>query len=147
MGCHFPLQGIFPTQGSNPGLLHCRQILYHLNHEGRLFSKNKSIYTYLCLNIYILICQYLYVCTHTHTHTHTHPTGSVEIPDSFMWGIQPAFIAGAQPHHTMSPYVPPPLQSSLGSLPLGTAPHPHLDHHTPLVSLPASDLASPIHLP
>ena len=29
MGCHALLQGIFPTQGSNPGLLHCRQILYH----------------------------------------------------------------------------------------------------------------------
>ena len=28
------LQGIFPTQGSNPGLLHCRQILYQLSHEG-----------------------------------------------------------------------------------------------------------------
>ena len=27
------LQGIFPTQGSNPGLLHWRQILYHLNHQ------------------------------------------------------------------------------------------------------------------
>ena len=25
------LQGIFPTQGSNPGLLHCRRILYHLS--------------------------------------------------------------------------------------------------------------------
>ena len=31
-GCHFLLQGIFLTQGSNPGLLHCRQILYHLSH-------------------------------------------------------------------------------------------------------------------
>ena len=28
VGCHFLLQGIFPTQGLNPGLLHCRQILY-----------------------------------------------------------------------------------------------------------------------
>ena len=28
------LQGIFPTQGSNPGLLHCRRILYQLNHQG-----------------------------------------------------------------------------------------------------------------
>ena len=28
------LQGIFPTQGSNPGFLHCRQILYHLSHQG-----------------------------------------------------------------------------------------------------------------
>ena len=30
-GCHFRPQGIFPTQGSNPGLQHCRQILYHLS--------------------------------------------------------------------------------------------------------------------
>ena len=29
------LQGIFPTQGSNPGLLHCRQNLYQLSHKGR----------------------------------------------------------------------------------------------------------------
>ena len=35
MGCHSLLQGIFPTQGSNPGLLHCRQILNHLSHQGR----------------------------------------------------------------------------------------------------------------
>ena len=27
VGCHFLLQGIFPTQRSNPGLLHCRQTL------------------------------------------------------------------------------------------------------------------------
>ena len=27
------LQGIFPTQESNPGLLHCRQILYHLSYN------------------------------------------------------------------------------------------------------------------
>ena len=32
--CHFLLQGIFPTQGLNPGLLHCRQMLYHLSHQG-----------------------------------------------------------------------------------------------------------------
>ena len=28
------LQGIFPTQGPNPGLPHCRQILYQLSHKG-----------------------------------------------------------------------------------------------------------------
>ena len=33
-GCHAFLQGIFPTQGSNTGLPHCRQILYHLSHQG-----------------------------------------------------------------------------------------------------------------
>ena len=32
--CHALLQGIFPTQGSNPGLPHHRQILYHLSHQG-----------------------------------------------------------------------------------------------------------------
>ena len=30
------LQGLFPTQGSNPGLPHCRQILYQLSHKGSL---------------------------------------------------------------------------------------------------------------
>ena len=30
------LQGIFPTQGLNPGLPHCRWILYHLSYQGAL---------------------------------------------------------------------------------------------------------------
>ena len=34
VGNHSLLQGILTTQGSNPGLLHCRQILYHLSHQG-----------------------------------------------------------------------------------------------------------------
>ena len=34
MGCHFLLQGIFLTQGSNLGLPHCVQTLYHLSHLG-----------------------------------------------------------------------------------------------------------------
>ena len=34
VGCQFLLQGIFPTQESIPGLLHCRQILYQLSYEG-----------------------------------------------------------------------------------------------------------------
>ena len=33
-GCPTLLQGIFPTQGSNPGLPHCTGILYHLSHLG-----------------------------------------------------------------------------------------------------------------
>ena len=34
MGCHSPLQGIFPTQGwSNLGFQNCRQTLYHLSQE------------------------------------------------------------------------------------------------------------------
>ena len=34
VGCHCLLRGIFPTQGLNPGLPHCRQTLYHLSHQG-----------------------------------------------------------------------------------------------------------------
>ena len=34
VGCYALLQGIFPTQGLNPGLPHCRWILYYLSHQG-----------------------------------------------------------------------------------------------------------------
>ena len=34
VGCHCLLQGIFPNQGSKPDIPHCRQILYHLSHQG-----------------------------------------------------------------------------------------------------------------
>ena len=40
VGCHFLLQEIFLTQGSNPCLPHCRQTLYCLNHQGsHMFAK------------------------------------------------------------------------------------------------------------
>ena len=39
VGCHALLQGIFPTQGSNPGLPHCRQIPYHLSPQGYPYKK------------------------------------------------------------------------------------------------------------
>ena len=45
VGCHFLLQGIFPTQRSNLGLLHCRQIL-HCQPPGRtneLESNTKEV--------------------------------------------------------------------------------------------------------
>ena len=41
VGCHFLLQGIFLIQGSNPALLHCRQILYCLSHQRRLFNDSQ----------------------------------------------------------------------------------------------------------
>ena len=47
VGCHFLLQGIFLTQESNPGLLHCREILYHLSHWW-LWSKKSSRAHVLC---------------------------------------------------------------------------------------------------
>ena len=45
VGCHCLLQEIFSTQGSNLGLLYCRQILNHLSHQGR--------FMYLYMYIYI----------------------------------------------------------------------------------------------
>ena len=43
MGCHFLLQGIFPTQGSNLGLQHCRKMLYCLSHQGIPGSESHSV--------------------------------------------------------------------------------------------------------
>ena len=48
---HFLLQGIFLTQGSNPGLLYCRQILYQLSYKGSpksAFSSVQSL-SHICL--------------------------------------------------------------------------------------------------
>ena len=47
VGRHALLQGIFLTQGWNPGLPHCRQILYHLSHQGSL-----RILEWVSLSIY-----------------------------------------------------------------------------------------------
>ena len=44
VGSHSLLQRIFPTQGSNRGLLQCRQILYHLRHQGS--PKHTVVNTY-----------------------------------------------------------------------------------------------------
>ena len=50
---HSLLQGIFLTQGSNPGLPHCRQVLYHLSHQGS---------PYICTCVYICIyIPYVYI--------------------------------------------------------------------------------------
>ena len=43
---------VFPTQGLNLGLLHCRQILYHLSHQG---SRRPPLPTL------ILYCHFLYI--------------------------------------------------------------------------------------
>ena len=44
VGCHALLQGIFPTRGLNPGLLHCTRILYPLNHLGNPFWYSYTIW-------------------------------------------------------------------------------------------------------
>ena len=62
VGCHFLLQEIFPTQESNPGLLHCRQIptelqgkpLYGLVSLLFLYKRLHSL-KYVSINSYLLI--------------------------------------------------------------------------------------------
>ena len=63
VGCHFLLQEIFLTQGLNPGLLHCRQMLYHLSCQESpkmkklyVVSKNK-IGSWLWLRSWTPYCQ------------------------------------------------------------------------------------------
>ena len=54
------LQGVFPNQGLNPGLLHCRQILYQLSHKGRPFLRGLTVK--FCKVIYeIYVCVFSYV--------------------------------------------------------------------------------------
>ena len=51
VGCHFLLQGIFPTQGLNPGLPHCR--LYHSTiwATREIIASLKSLYNFLNISI------------------------------------------------------------------------------------------------
>ena len=44
VGCHALLQGIFLTQESNQGLLHCRQILYQLSYQESPYISEKTLF-------------------------------------------------------------------------------------------------------
>ena len=48
VGCQSLLQGIFLTQGLNPGVLHCRWILYHLSHQGSRLWHLLLLSSFLC---------------------------------------------------------------------------------------------------
>ena len=49
VGCHFLLYGIFWTQGSNSGLLHRKQILYHLSHQGSRQFRMEGLFDFEAL--------------------------------------------------------------------------------------------------
>ena len=55
------LQGIFPTQGSNPGLQHCRWILCHLSHNGSL----QSIYSQISFQWNLILRPVLLLNSHS----------------------------------------------------------------------------------
>ena len=57
VGCHFLLQWIFPSQESNPGLMHCRwtpalQVNSFLSHEGSHLHLHLYPYLYLAVPMY-----------------------------------------------------------------------------------------------
>ena len=60
MSCHSLLQGIFPTQGSKPGFLHCRQIPYCVSHQGSPWKLTLGQAPYT--TCYILHWQQSYSC-------------------------------------------------------------------------------------
>ena len=66
VNCHALLQGTFPTQGLNPGLPRCRQILYHLSHQGSPALKTNPEYpgrpNSLCYSVPPLIIEYTVFC-------------------------------------------------------------------------------------
>ena len=65
------LQGIFPTQGSDPGLPHGRRILYQLRHQGGLeellnneiFHSSLQIMSFLGLRVFKAVCTDI-LCVH-----------------------------------------------------------------------------------
>ena len=61
VGKHSLLQRIFPTQGLNTGLLHCRRILYHLSHH--LSENNYSYLAWFCIQASTYIIYFLIVNT------------------------------------------------------------------------------------
>ena len=64
MGCHALLQGIFPTQGSNPGLLHYRRILHCLIQQGKdlyyIFYKAQQDHQELSMHPNAVHCSIIY---------------------------------------------------------------------------------------
>ena len=101
------LQGIFPTQGLNPGLLHCRWILYQLSHKGspRILEwvaypfsrgssrpRNRTGVSCIAGSFFTnWVTREEWQNTHTHTHTHTNK-----------WRAGPSFFYGSSGWNTDS---------------------------------------------
>ena len=59
VGSHSLLQGIFPTQGLNPGLLHCRQILYPLSNQGSPYDQKSRVIIIYFFFLLFLKCNFI----------------------------------------------------------------------------------------
>ena len=129
MGSLSLLQGIFPTQRSNPGLPHCRWILYQLSHKGSPkilewvaypFSSRAAqprnwtgVSTLIILFFFKFICIYFFGCTMQHERSYFPLQGSNLCP--LLWKLR--FL-------TIGPPGKSPFQSLL--INLDQAPHLHM---------------------
>ena len=86
VGCHALLLGDFPNQGSNPDLLHCRQILYHwTTREAHMVL----IHYYLLKSIVFirisLICLMFFLCYGLIQDTNTKYSQCISLGSSWIW--------------------------------------------------------------
>ena len=86
MDCHFLLQGIFPTQGLNPSLPHCRQTLYHVSHQGNPIYISIFLFNFSGLITCVPACSVAQSCP-----TLSHPMDCSPPGSSVHW-ITPARI-------------------------------------------------------
>ena len=125
--CLSLLQGIFPTQGSNPGLPHCRQILFQLSHkcpEGKL-------------NISLVLC-----FSSSLKPPSSSPLCLGEHPQSRAWPEGPANLSPKSPAAPLSSTVQPPLCSTKQSRPLHPMAAPQA---LPVLTVSGCLLCSPLH--
>ena len=112
------LQGIFPTQGSNPGLLYCRQILYQLRHCRRilyqlsylLFIVCQAFYTYYfwLFQQHCMVCGIICIYNWSTKRLTSLPEatqqvnvklGFEQMPDSKLWFFQYARLPSSTRRH------------------------------------------------
>ena len=76
------LQRIFPTQGLNPGLPHCRWILYHLSHLGLTSVWRVALltYNYSCIIHGIIMCVRIFSCITSYVKLYS-------LRYLFIWGL------------------------------------------------------------
>ena len=112
------LQGIFPTQGSNPGLPHCRRILYCLSHQGSPCFADWAFYSYIVSHFsffvyYILPCECF---LSWFSHVWLFVTLDLSLPDTSVHGILQArileWVAMPSPWHVPNPGINPAFLTS-----------------------------------
>ena len=120
-GLPFPSPGIFPTQGLNPGLPHCRQTLYHLSHQG---SPNTIYIFHMCVRACACACL-CYSLGHVQLFVTPWTIAwqaslSMEFSRQEYWSDCHALLQGSFLTHGSNPHFLCLLHWQMGSLPLAT---------------------------